>query len=145
VLKHNPAEHWAALAVATAGNTLGGMSSWLIGRLIPQKKSLKGSAAVRKYGAPVLLFSWVPVIGDPLCVAAGWLRPRSVALPLVHGARQGRALLGRGDPRRIDCLTSETGSRRRTLTTRAAACSGSIAGTPTFRRGSVADQHAAST
>ena len=29
---------------------------------------------MRKYGAPVLLLSWVPVIGDPLCVAAGWLR-----------------------------------------------------------------------
>jgi membrane protein YqaA with SNARE-associated domain len=29
---------------------------------------------VRKYGSPVLLLAWVPVIGDVLCVAAGWLR-----------------------------------------------------------------------
>ena len=74
VLKLHPGEYWTALAVATAGNTLGGMSSWLIGRVIPQRKPLKGLATVRKYGAPALVFSWVPVIGDPLCVAAGWLR-----------------------------------------------------------------------
>ena len=29
---------------------------------------------IRRYGSPVLLLSWVPVIGDPLCAAAGWLR-----------------------------------------------------------------------
>jgi len=29
---------------------------------------------VRRFGAPVLLLSWLPVVGDPLCVAAGWLR-----------------------------------------------------------------------
>jgi membrane protein YqaA with SNARE-associated domain len=31
-------------------------------------------AWVRRWGSPVLLLSWVPVIGDALCVAAGWLR-----------------------------------------------------------------------
>jgi len=29
---------------------------------------------LRKYGSPALLLSWVPFVGDPLCVAAGWLR-----------------------------------------------------------------------
>ena len=28
----------------------------------------------RRYGSPVLLLAWAPVIGDALCVAAGWLR-----------------------------------------------------------------------
>lgn len=74
VLKLHPHQLWAALAVATIGNTLGGMSSYLIGRLIPQKQSIKGLATVQRYGAPVLLLSWVPILGDPLCVAAGWLR-----------------------------------------------------------------------
>lgn len=74
VLKLHPNQLWAALAVATAGNTLGGMSSYLIGRLIPQKQALKGLATVQRFGAPVLLLSWVPIVGDPLCVAAGWLR-----------------------------------------------------------------------
>lgn len=68
------------LLVAAAGNSLGGMSSWLIGRLLPRDRLL-GSATrrqavdrVARHGAPALLLAWVPVIGDPLCVAAGWLR-----------------------------------------------------------------------
>lgn len=74
VLKYNPHQFWPALAVATLGNTLGGMSSYLIGRLIPQHKQLKGTRWVQRYGSPTLLLSWVPIVGDPLCVAAGWLR-----------------------------------------------------------------------
>ena len=66
---------WPAPAVATAGNTLGGSSSYLVGRLVPQSK-LGGRALdwARRWGTPVLLLSWVPIIGDALCVAAGWLR-----------------------------------------------------------------------
>ena len=29
---------------------------------------------LRKYGAKACLLSWLPVIGDPLCAVAGWLR-----------------------------------------------------------------------
>jgi len=74
VLKLHPDRYWPALGVATLGNTLGGMSSYLLGRLIPQKKDLRGLDTVRRYGSPALLLSWVPFVGDPLCVAAGWLR-----------------------------------------------------------------------
>jgi len=77
VLKVNPQQYWPALAVATLGNTLGGMSSYLIGHLIPQKQAAQNEnylASLRRYGTPALLAAWVPVIGDPLCIAAGWLR-----------------------------------------------------------------------
>jgi membrane protein YqaA with SNARE-associated domain len=74
VLKLHPGQYWLALGIATLGNTLGGMSSYLVGRIIPQTKELRGLQAVQKYGSPALLLSWVPIIGDPLCVAAGWLR-----------------------------------------------------------------------
>jgi membrane protein YqaA with SNARE-associated domain len=74
VLKLHPGMLWPALGVATLGNTLGGMSSYLIGRLIPARKDLSGLATVRRFGTPALLLSWVPILGDPLCVAAGWLR-----------------------------------------------------------------------
>lgn len=73
-LKLHPEQLWLMLAVATLGNTLGGLSSYLIGRLIPQKTQLKGLPAIQRWGSPALLLSWVPLIGDPLCVAAGWLR-----------------------------------------------------------------------
>ena len=87
LLKIDPEQKWPAVAVATVGNTLGGMTSYAIGRVIPQAKPLeqraggapparsaKGLELVTRYGSPVLLLSWVPIIGDPLCVAAGWLR-----------------------------------------------------------------------
>ena len=74
ILNAKPLLYWPALAVATVGNTLGGMSSYLIGRVIPQRAELKGLKWVQSYGSPVLLAAWVPILGDPLCVAAGWLR-----------------------------------------------------------------------
>jgi membrane protein YqaA with SNARE-associated domain len=74
ILNAKPHLYWPALAVATVGNTLGGMSSYLIGRVIPQRTELKGIKWVQSYGSPVLLAAWVPILGDPLCVAAGWLR-----------------------------------------------------------------------
>jgi membrane protein YqaA with SNARE-associated domain len=77
VIHWRPEALWPAIAVATLGNTLGGMTSYAIGRVIPPKGDVKASsglARVRRHGAPVLLLSWVPIVGDPLCVAAGWLR-----------------------------------------------------------------------
>lgn len=84
VLKTHATLVWAALVVATVGNTLGGLSSYVIGRVIPQIDAARGTRAERwqsrartwalRYGAPVMLAAWVPFIGDPLCVAAGWLR-----------------------------------------------------------------------
>lgn len=74
VLKSYPETLWTALAVATLGNTLGGMVSFGMGWLLPQTQQLKHVEKVRKYGTPVLLLSWVPLIGDALCLAAGWLR-----------------------------------------------------------------------
>jgi len=75
VLKLNPDIVARAVAVATVGNTLGGLSSYAIGRLIPlSRQPLRGAAAIQRYGAPVLLLSWVPIVGDAFCVAAGWFR-----------------------------------------------------------------------
>ena len=51
-------------------------SSYQTGKILwlktPQNE--KYLVGLRRYGAPALLAAWVPVIGDPLCVAAGWLR-----------------------------------------------------------------------
>jgi membrane protein YqaA with SNARE-associated domain len=75
VVRAHPDTLWMALGTASLGNTLGGMSSYLIGRLIPQKRRpARALELLQRYGSPALFFSWVPFIGDPLCVAAGWLR-----------------------------------------------------------------------
>ena len=79
VLAVSPDSAVPAVAVATAGNTLGGAVSYMLGRLIPQSRPLKGLTTMRRYGAPMLLLSWVPFIGDALCVAAGWLRLNPVS------------------------------------------------------------------
>jgi membrane protein YqaA with SNARE-associated domain len=64
-----------AIAFATAGNTLGGLTSYWIGRLLPRRQQ-EGRAMqlLQRYGTPALLLSWVPLVGDLLCVGAGWLR-----------------------------------------------------------------------
>lgn len=76
------------LLVASLGNTLGGMTTWALGRLVAyrfpdtklrRKEQQLAVQRLRTWGPPVLLLSWVPVIGDPLCLAAGWLRVSPVA------------------------------------------------------------------
>ena len=78
-------EHnWLALwLAATSGNVLGGLSTWLLGfwlakrfpdKTLDEKKHRHALAIIRRYGSATLLFSWLPIIGDPLCFVAGWLK-----------------------------------------------------------------------
>jgi membrane protein YqaA with SNARE-associated domain len=65
--------------LASLGNTLGGLTNIVIGRLLPQQSQQgrwQGTATawLHRFGPAALLFSWLPVIGDLLCVVAGWLR-----------------------------------------------------------------------
>ena len=87
VLKAYPDSMWWALLVATVGNTLGGMITFGMGRLLPPSKTLKHVDKVQQYGTPVLLLAWAPLIGDALCLAAGWLRlnPWQAALFMAIG------------------------------------------------------------
>jgi membrane protein YqaA with SNARE-associated domain len=74
-LQHYPDDMALAVAVATVGNTAGGMTSYLVGRFIPRKKlDSKAIQSVRRYGAPITVLAWLPIVGDALSVAAGWLR-----------------------------------------------------------------------
>ena len=76
---HSPA---ILLLVASVGNTLGGLSSWGLGRLVAWKYPLRALKPahqsslnyLQRWGTPVLSLSWLPVIGDPLCLVAGWLK-----------------------------------------------------------------------
>jgi len=74
LVREHPGLFWSAVATATAGNTLGGLTSYLLGRLVPGRDLPRGIAWVRRWGAAALLASWLPVVGDALCVGAGWLR-----------------------------------------------------------------------
>ncbi len=87
VLKAGGATPLAAVAVATLGNTLGGLTTYGIGRLLPSRLP-EGRAVerVRRYGAAALLLSWLPFVGDALCAAAGWLRLNWIACTIAMAA-----------------------------------------------------------
>ena len=74
VLRLHPEQATLALVLATIGNTLGGMTTYGMARLVPQKLAERPLAMARRWGAPVLILAWAPIIGDLLCAAAGWLR-----------------------------------------------------------------------
>ena len=69
---------WLLVLIATMGNSLGGLTNVILGRFFPlRKKSRWQEKAVgwlKRYGAATLLLSWMPVIGDLLCLLAGWMR-----------------------------------------------------------------------
>jgi membrane protein YqaA with SNARE-associated domain len=68
--------------VATAGNTLGGAISWWMGygaekayeKLAHHSPARRALAWLQRFGPKACLLSWLPVVGDPLCAVAGWLR-----------------------------------------------------------------------
>lgn len=75
----------ALVAVATFGNVLGSCVNWLLGRFFSHFRGRRwfpvGPQAFdravlwySRYGVWSLLFAWVPVVGDPLTLAAGVLR-----------------------------------------------------------------------
>lgn len=69
--------------VATIGNTLGAMTTWGLGMLAAKKFPLatllsenkqKALRAVKDKGIWTLFFTWLPLVGDALCFAGGWLK-----------------------------------------------------------------------
>jgi membrane protein YqaA with SNARE-associated domain len=86
VLKLHADLLWPAIGIATLGNTVGGLTSYLIGRYIGRRKPLSHVEKVQRYGAPILLFAWLPVVGDALCVAAGWVQLHWIPVVLWQAA-----------------------------------------------------------
>ncbi|WP_343554690.1 YqaA family protein [Pantoea sp.] len=69
---------YGLLLAASVGNTLGGLTNILLGRLMPLKEQGRwhntAMTWLHRLGPAALLLSWLPVVGDLLCVLAGWLR-----------------------------------------------------------------------
>ncbi|MFT3664397.1 YqaA family protein [Piscinibacter sp.] len=82
LVKLNAAMFWPAILVATAGNTVGGAISWAMGygaerayeRVTHKQAEARALKWLERFGAKACLLSWLPVVGDPLCAVAGWLR-----------------------------------------------------------------------
>ncbi len=96
---HDPA---LLVAAATAGNVLGSLVNWAMGRFLirfsdrrwfPVRPALidRATGWYQRWGFWSLLLSWAPVVGDPLTLVAGILREDvRVFLALVTIAKAGR-------------------------------------------------------
>ena len=85
-LKLHPQALAPAITLATIGNTLGGMTTYLLGRIAREPKGFARLAQVRRFGAPLLALAWLPLVGDGLCLAAGWLRVHWLAVAVFQCA-----------------------------------------------------------
>lgn len=93
---------WLLLAVATAGNVLGSVLNWVLGRAferlrerrwfpVDAQQLVRAQGIYHRYGRWSLLLSWVPVIGDPLTLVAGVMRePLWSFVAIVLVAKLGR-------------------------------------------------------
>ena len=80
------------LMVATIGNTLGALTTWGLGMMAAKKfplattlseKKQQALDLIQKRGVWVLFFSWLPIIGDMLCFAGGWLKLPFISACLI--------------------------------------------------------------
>jgi membrane protein YqaA with SNARE-associated domain len=82
LLRLNPDLFWSAIFVATAGNTLGGALDWWMGygahqvvdKYAHSRSHVKAIDWLERLGPKACLLSWLPIVGDPLCAVAGWLK-----------------------------------------------------------------------
>ncbi|ABR90382.1 Uncharacterized conserved protein [Janthinobacterium sp. Marseille] len=78
VVKSNIDLFWPALLVATAGNTLGGAVNYWMGlgakQVFAKERQTRWFGWLERFGAKTMLLAWLPGIGDPLCLLAGWLK-----------------------------------------------------------------------
>lgn len=82
LIQLNPALWWQVIAVATVGNTLGGALNWWLGygaHRVADKYShshhhVRALDWLKRLGPKACLLAWLPLVGDPLCAVAGWLR-----------------------------------------------------------------------
>ncbi len=88
-LDQAPEQLTALVVVASLGNSLGSISSYALGyigrvKLKPRQLDSKAVAWVRRYGVYTLLMSWLPIVGDILCIAAGYFKlPLAMSLLLI--------------------------------------------------------------
>jgi membrane protein YqaA with SNARE-associated domain len=69
---------WPAVGVATVGNVLGGLTCFWLGWIGRKAVDPEHHERLKRWfghlGPPAMAFSFLPVVGDPLCVVGGWLK-----------------------------------------------------------------------
>ncbi|MEI6858819.1 MAG: YqaA family protein [Shewanella sp.] len=90
-LLNDDSANWLALVIlASVGNTLGSITSYYLGTLsrfacspenMAKGKYKRAIGLIEKYGYWALLLAWTPIMGDLLCLLAGWMK-----LPLLRSS-----------------------------------------------------------
>lgn len=80
---------WPALLSVTVGNVLGGLTTVLMARALPSVRPSVWLERVRRHGAVITVLAPLPIIGDVIAAAAGWLR--LPLLPVLSWMLLGRA------------------------------------------------------
>jgi membrane protein YqaA with SNARE-associated domain len=75
---------WPLVGIATLGNYLGACTTYWLARAITSRRppSARAVRLVASRGAPILLLSWVPILGDAIVAAAGGARTPFVAFSI---------------------------------------------------------------
>ena len=85
LLKVSPELFWPTILIATLGNTFGGAFGWWTGHVahklrdkITHRETSGHDVRIlhwlHSFGPKACLLSWLPVVGDPMCILAGWIR-----------------------------------------------------------------------
>lgn len=91
---HEGGNTLSLVLIATAGNVLGSLITYVMGRAgneavhrhwlrISENAVARAERSFARFGLPALLFAWLPVVGDPLCLVAGLLRCRIIDFLLL--------------------------------------------------------------
>ncbi len=90
-----PSQASLLIATATVGNVLGSVITYAMGKYgfqfgrrwlrISQAQQTKAERIFKRFGTPALLFAWLPIVGDPLCLVAGSLRYPFLTFILLVG------------------------------------------------------------
>jgi len=86
----NGADPVGSVLTATTGNLLGACTTWMVGRYggdwlitrlfrISDQQQQRAERWYQRYGSYSLFFSWLPIVGDPLCLVGGLLK---ISLPV---------------------------------------------------------------
>ncbi len=89
---------WICIFVATAGNFLGGLTTYYLGYLgkwewvekymkTPREKIEKFQTKIQKYGVYSAFFAWLPFVGDLIALGLGFMRinPIKVSVLMLVG------------------------------------------------------------
>ena len=84
---------YLTILIATIGNWLGGLSSYLIGRMgkwtiiekyfgFDKNKVFNFKLKVDRWGSVLAFFSWLPIIGDVIAVSLGFFRTNFILVSI---------------------------------------------------------------